>query len=41
MGISRSGYYRWLERKKVKSAREQLKSKLQVLVKNYHQMYLE
>ena len=41
MGITRSGYYRWLRRRENKTAREETKETLKMLIKNYHGVHPE
>ncbi|MGD9909843.1 MAG: hypothetical protein AB7U79_04460 [Candidatus Izemoplasmatales bacterium] len=41
MEISRSGYYRWLKRRENKTAREETKETLKMLIKNYHSIHPE
>jgi len=36
LGITRSGYYRWLRRRENKTERQETKETLKMLVKNYH-----
>ncbi len=41
MGITRSGYYRWLRRRENKTARQETKETLKMLIKNYHSIHPE
>lgn len=41
MEISRSGYYRWLRRRDNKTARQETKETLKMLIKNYHSIHPE
>jgi hypothetical protein len=41
MGITRSGYYRWLRRRENKTERQEAKETLKMLVKNYHSIHPE
>jgi len=41
MEVSRSGYYRWLHRRVHKTARQETKDTLKMLIKNYHNIHPE